>query len=116
VNLPGSILENLARVAATHPEVRAVYLFGSQVKGDARPDSDGDLGVLFTAPQPLARTLALEAELEQAAGREVDLVDARRAAAFLALESARRSNLLPGPGRDRHVRTERRIASAGPPK
>lgn len=89
VNLPGSGLESLARVAATHPEVRAVYLFGSQVKGDARPDSDLDLGVLFTTPQPLAHTLALETEFELAAGRPVDLVDAGRAAAFLALEIVR---------------------------
>lgn len=66
-----------------------MYLFGSQVKGDARPDSDLDLGVLFATPQPLAHTLALETEFEQAAGREVDLADAGRAAAFLALEIVR---------------------------
>jgi predicted nucleotidyltransferase len=66
-----------------------VYLFGSQVNGDSRPDSDLDVGVLFTTPQPLAHTLALETEIEQAAGREVDLVDAGRAAAFLALEIVR---------------------------
>jgi predicted nucleotidyltransferase len=89
VNLPGSTLENLARVAASHAEVRAVYVFGSQVKGDARPDSDLDVGVLFEAPQLLAHTLALEAELQQAAGREVDVVGAGRAAAFLALEIVR---------------------------
>jgi predicted nucleotidyltransferase len=89
VNLPGSILENLARVAATHPEIRAVYLFGSQVKGDARPDSDLDVGVLFEAPQLLGHALALETELQQAAGSEVDVVDAGRAAAFLALEIVR---------------------------
>ena len=89
VNLPGSVLEKLTRVAATHPEVRAVYLFGSQVTGDARPDSDLDVGVLFKTPQLLAHTLALETELEQAAGRKVDLVDAGRAVAFLALEIVR---------------------------
>jgi len=89
VNLSGSILENLARVAAAHAEVRAVYPFGSQVKGDALPDSDLDVGVLFEGPQLLGHTLALETELQPAAGRGFDLVDARRAAAFLALEIVR---------------------------
>lgn len=69
--------------------VRAVYLFGSQVKGDARPDSDLDFGVLFRTPQPLSATLALEEQLERAAGRKVDLVDAGRVSAFLALEIVR---------------------------
>ena len=89
MNLPGTIVENLARVAAARREVRAVYLFGSHVKGDARADSDLDVGVLFETPQPLAHTLTLEAEFQLAAGRDVDLVDARRAAAFLALEIVR---------------------------
>lgn len=32
---------------AGKPEVAAVYLYGSQARGDARPDSDIDLGVLM---------------------------------------------------------------------
>lgn len=57
--------------------VAAAYLFGSQATGKARPDSDVDLGVLFTkAPE---RTLAglnldLAGELELAVMRPVDLV------------------------------------------
>ena len=89
VDVPGFVLENVRGVAASHPEVRALYLFGSQVKGDARPDSDLDFGVLFKAPQPLATTLKLEEELERAAGCKVDLADAGHAAAFLALEIVR---------------------------
>lgn len=37
----------IARTCATCPEVAAVYLFGSHARGDARPDSDVDLGVVF---------------------------------------------------------------------
>lgn len=89
VHVPGFVLEKVDRVAASHPEVRALYLFGSRGKGDARPDSDLDLGVLFKTPQPLATTLALAEDLERAAGCKVDLVDAGHAAAFLALEIVR---------------------------
>lgn len=87
--MPGYVLENVGRVATSHPDVRAVYLFGSQAKGDARPDSDLDFGVLFKTSQPLATTLKLEQELERAFGCKVDLVDAGHAAAFLALEIVR---------------------------
>jgi uncharacterized protein len=89
VTVSASVLERVARVAASHPEVRAVYLFGSQAKGDARPDSDLDFGVLFRTPQPLSATQALEEPLSRAAGCKVDVVDAGRASAFLALEIVR---------------------------
>lgn len=74
---------------AAHPDVRAAYLFGSQVNGDARPDSDLDVGVLFMTPQSLATTLALEEQIGRAADRAIDLVDAGQAAPFLALEIVR---------------------------
>lgn len=48
-----------------------------------------DLGVLCSTPQPLATTLSLEEELERAVGKRVDLVDAARAGAFLALDIVR---------------------------
>ena len=57
--------------------VSAVYLYSSQARGDARPDSDVDVGVLFaTPPRPtlLGQPLDLEDALERAIGRRVDLV------------------------------------------
>jgi predicted nucleotidyltransferase len=55
----------------------AVYLFGSVARGTAGPGSDVDLGILFDAAPP--RTLAaqpydLEADLERALGRPVDII------------------------------------------
>jgi predicted nucleotidyltransferase len=76
-------------VGSAHDEVLAFYLFGSRAAGNARPDSDFDLGVLYDTPQPLATTLALEDELEHALATAVDLVDAARAKPYLALDIVR---------------------------
>jgi predicted nucleotidyltransferase len=89
MDVPEHVIGSIRRLAASRPEVRAVYIFGSQSKGDQRPDSDLDLGVLYRTRQPLAATLALEQALEQIVGRKVDLVDAARAGAFLALDIVR---------------------------
>jgi predicted nucleotidyltransferase len=87
--VPSDIIDGVVRVVAMQPDIRAVYLFGSQAIGTARLDSDVDIGVLYTSRQPLARTLQLEDELAQALGRHVDVVDVAAADAFLALEIVR---------------------------
>jgi uncharacterized protein len=55
-------------------DVRVLKLFGSAVRGEDRPDSDIDLIVEFTGEKSLFDLMRLEADLEQALGREVDLV------------------------------------------
>lgn len=89
VDLPEHLLEPIRRMATTFPEVRALYVFGSQAVGGARSDSDLDLGVLYRTGQALATTLGLEQNLEQVAGRKIDLIDLGRASAFLALDIVR---------------------------
>jgi len=54
-----------------------VYLFGSQARGNPRPDSDIDLGLLYVqapAGTLLAQPFLLEGELGQALGRPVQCV------------------------------------------
>ncbi|HET9955205.1 MAG TPA: nucleotidyltransferase domain-containing protein [Polyangiaceae bacterium] len=75
---PLSPREIAAAVAARIPsQVAAVYLFGSQARGTARPDSDVDLGLLYVDPPEstlLAQPFLLEAELSVALGRPVQCV------------------------------------------
>lgn len=68
------------------PGCVAIYLFGSHAKGSANRESDVDLAVLGPAPLgdeerwDLAQTLAVEL------GRDVDLVDLRRASAVMRVQ------------------------------
>ena len=71
----GSRLEALVGAAEAHPEIRALYLFGSQSSGEARSDSDVDLGVLYRSRQPLAAVLMLEDQFERILGTRVDVID-----------------------------------------
>jgi predicted nucleotidyltransferase len=57
--------------------VQGLYLFGSYVRGENRPDSDVDLIVEFAEPVGLLRFVKILQELELALGRKVDLIDRR---------------------------------------
>lgn len=67
------------------PQVQAIYLYGSFARGEQRADSDLDLAVL---PEPDATpdTLAMAGTLRWELGRDVDLVDLRRASTVLRKE------------------------------
>lgn len=41
------ILQQLSELAAAHPEVAVLWLYGSRAKGNAGPHSDWDLAVAF---------------------------------------------------------------------
>jgi hypothetical protein len=77
------------RLVASEPEIRALgvarlALFGSVLRGEARPDSDVDLLVQFS---PNAKTfdhfLALSELLEERLGRHVELVTTEALSPFL---------------------------------
>ena len=59
------------------PDLIAIYQFGSQVHGTARPDSDIDLAVLALTRTPAERLFHLAQELAIQLGRTVDLLDLR---------------------------------------
>lgn len=54
--------------------VRRLRIFGSYVRGEARPDSDLDMLVEFSKPPTLFEFVRLEQELQELLGVKVDLV------------------------------------------
>ncbi len=56
-------------------ELKAVYLFGSQAAGTARPDSDVDLAVFANDRKDAVAYWELANEVALIVGRDVDLVD-----------------------------------------
>lgn len=55
-------------------DVAKIGVFGSMVRGEATAQSDLDLLVEFSKRKSLLDVIALERQLSQALGREVDLV------------------------------------------
>jgi predicted nucleotidyltransferase len=70
-----ALTKALAEVLRSGPPLRLAALFGSEARGQARPDSDVDVAILpATAALSLDAELSLQARLSSAIGREVDLV------------------------------------------
>ena len=59
---------------ATRHGARNVRVFGSMVRGDARPNSDIDLLVEIEPGRTLLDLIALEQDLEELLGRPVDVL------------------------------------------
>ncbi|MDF0676833.1 MAG: nucleotidyltransferase domain-containing protein [Nitrospira sp.] len=68
------------------PNFIALYRFGSQAKGRARPESDVDLAVLARDPIPALRRFELAQELATQLHRDVDLVDLRSASTVMRMQ------------------------------
>lgn len=65
------------------PSLQAVYLFGSQARGEATTISDVDLAVLLPTPLPAHRGWLLSSELADRLETGVDLIDLRQASTIL---------------------------------
>lgn len=73
----------IALVRAAFPDAIALYLFGSSARGDATARSDVDLAVLTEAPLEPVRRFEAQERVAALLGRDVDLVDLRRASAVM---------------------------------
>jgi predicted nucleotidyltransferase len=85
--------DRLLCTATSFPEVKLTVLFGSTARGQARPRSDVDLGILLDPYSPELR-FRVEAELGRAAGRSVDVILLDAAPPLLRFEIAREGILL----------------------
>jgi predicted nucleotidyltransferase len=85
-------LPALREVAAQHPALRLLLLYGSRARGEAHAASDWDLGYLAADGLDVG---LLHADLVQALGTDdVDLVDLARASALLRFEAARHGRVV----------------------
>jgi len=58
MDLSNNDREKIVFWASKHPEIKAVYLFGSRPRGDSGPDSDIDLGLVLNQQKGDSNTLA----------------------------------------------------------
>ena len=101
-------VEALRRALAGRSDVRLGYLFGSAARGESRPASDLDVGIVFL-PVPAPPELdQLATDLESAAGRRVDLVVLNEAAPLLTHEAIRARRLIVCRDDDERVEFETR--------
>lgn len=73
------LLTKLKSVLDSHEDVIVAYLFGSAARGELRPSSDVDIGILVSAP-PRKAGLAMEASGPTLTSLRGDLEDALREA------------------------------------
>jgi predicted nucleotidyltransferase len=83
------IERELRAFGAGDPRILALYLFGSRGRREETEQSDVDVGILWREERTLRDVLEFEDDLERRLGLKVDLVDAGRANAFLALDIIR---------------------------
>lgn len=78
-----ALASTVARAVAARVPIAAAWLFGSGAAGRLAPHSDLDLAVLPVEPIDPLWLAGLSAELSPLAGRELQLVDLRRAGPIL---------------------------------
>jgi uncharacterized protein len=90
---PGQLADATSLLEGRFP-VSALWLFGSEARGQARPDSDVDLAALFSRPVDPEELLTAQLDLELQLGRKVDLVDVRRSSSILGRQVLQHGRLL----------------------
>ncbi len=82
----------------SHPDVIAIYLFGSHAKGEANPISDVDIAVILENPTPES-----EADIGSLSTPEIDIVLFHRLPLHIKFEVFKH-------GRELFVRDEEKLA------
>ena len=77
------VISKVEAFATAHPNIAAVYLFGSHAAGLQRKRSDLDLGVLFNKEMDGFKRIDLETQLSNLLNIDVDLIDMGKSSSFL---------------------------------
>ena len=94
--------ELIEHIRKSVPSLIALYRFGSQAKGTARPDSDIDLAILARDPIPNIRRFELAQELAAQLHLDVDLVDLRTASTVMRMQVLSTGTCLDAPDEPAH--------------
>jgi predicted nucleotidyltransferase len=86
--------------AKAHPEISAIYLFGSHAAGHPRSKSDIDLGILFKNDVDGFTRIHMETEISNLLKKDVDLVDMRKSSPFLRHQIYRYGQIIYHDGSD----------------
>src|ERR1035437_2993547 len=81
-----SVLSSVVAMLEGRFPLSALWLFGSEARGEARDDSDIDLAALFSKPVPVEDVLTARFDLSSQLRRSVHLVDLRRASPILGCQ------------------------------
>lgn len=102
-------LRSLLAARSEADGIAAAYLFGSVARNTARPDSDVDIGVLYSKDPPktlFGMGFGLEADLESALGLPLQLVVLNYAPVDLVVRVLRDGKLLVDRDRARRIQFE----------
>lgn len=116
-NLNAALVDGVRRAVERVPWVQTVYVFGSQLSGRARRDSDLDVAVVFAseagptdrARAKLALVDALTRELGPL-GERADVVDLERAGSAVGFRAIKTGQCVLARDHRRRVALEARIA------
>ena len=88
MNLSSSNKKEIVKlILAELPSTQAVYLYGSMARNEGRADSDVDIAVVQMQPLDANTVMLLRSKLGVLLGRDIDMLDMRRASTEMAFQA-----------------------------